>query len=273
MKIGEVAGGCKHLEEYLEAGDRSNVRYSGDYPLYLRKQAMRTVAGEYAQAGLWNDLLKSLGDFIDAPSSRDYGNDPPTGDLLAMLSGQLASRPAPGRYEVLREWTMPTPKRRMVRILAAVGSDDQPPPGFSKRQPAAAGVRATPDQGKGHDEVFSTATAPIESAREVGALDTLADAVRAAAGEKVENAQALHLLVEMSRGRGESVRPQLEARLQEVLKDADAQPDSSGSPQIARKAGQSRAFPWTDYLLARTALEQGDAASRDLGMRLPEAAP
>ena len=244
LKNGDVAGGRKRLDEYLEAGDRSNVRYSGDYPLYLRKQAIRTIAAEYARAGLWNDLLKSLGDFLDAPSSREYGNDPAMGDLLAMLAGQLASRPARERYEILKEWTMPTPKRRMVRILAAAGPDDPPPPAFLKRDPAAAGAPASPDRGKAHDEVFSTATALIDSAREAGTLDTLADAARAAAGEKVENAQALHLLVEMSRGRGESIRPQLEARLQELIKDAEAQPEPSGCtpdrPSAPASPGPSR---------------------------------
>jgi hypothetical protein len=216
-------------------------------------------------------MLRSLGDFLDAPSSQSYANDPPVGDLLATLADRLASRPARERYETLKEWTMPTPKRRMVRILTAMPQHDSVPPIFLKRGPAAPGVTPNPARVDRRDETLSTATALIEAAREVGALDALAAEARAAAGEKVENAQHLYLLVEMARGRGEAVRPQLEARLQETTRNAEAEPNSSGSARGARLAGQARAFPWTDYLLAQAAVEADDAASRDLGMRLLEA--
>jgi tetratricopeptide (TPR) repeat protein len=267
LQAGDVAGGRKRLEQYLEAGDRSTVRYVGDYPLYLRKLALRTIAAEYAQAGLGAELLQALGDFVDAPTSQEnYGGAPPTGDLLGRLAGQLASRPARERYESLRAWTMPTPKRRMVRILSALSSDDAPPAGFLKTGNAPGG-------GKGRDATFSTATALIEAAREAGALDKLAAEARAAAAEKVENADDIRLLIELASGRGNAMKPQLEARLQEVIKDADAQADPSASTPRGRRAGGQgpRPFPWADYLLARMALNQGDTALQDLGMRLLDA--
>ncbi len=266
FQAGDVAGGRKRLEQYLEAGDRSNVRYAGDYPLYLRKQALRTIAAEYAHAGLWAEVLQALGDFVDAPTSQQYGGDLPTGDLLGLLAGQLASRPARERYEALRAWTMPTPRRRMVRILSALSSDDAPPAGFLKTGTAPGG-------GKSRVEAFSTATALIAAAREAGALDRLAAEARAAAEQKVENAEDLRLLIELAGGRGNAMMPQLEARLQEVIKDADAEADPSASTPRGRRAGGqgTRPFPWVDYLLARMALNQGDTALRDLGMRLLDA--
>src|SRR5262249_50099070 len=146
---------------------------------------------------------------------------------------------------------------------AAVGSDDAPPAAFRKS-------KAATDGGKHPDEVFSTATTLIDAAREAGALEALAAEARAAAGEKVENAQALHLLIELASGRGQAVRPQIEARLQEVMKHAEAQPDPSTT--VRRGGGSApRPFPWTDYLLAQTALDQGDPAIRGLGLRLLEA--
>ncbi len=89
------------------------MQYSGDYSLYLRKQTLRTIAAEYAHAGLLPDLLKALGDFLDAPAvARITAAIRPMDDLLVILAGQLASQPAKERYETLKAWTMPTPKRR-----------------------------------------------------------------------------------------------------------------------------------------------------------------
>ncbi len=268
LKKGDVAGGRKRLEEYLAASERSGVQYGGDYGLYLRKQTLRTIAAEYAHAGHLPDFLKALGDFLDAPTSRDYGSDPGLGDLLVQLAGQLATRPVKERYEILKTWTMPTPQRRVVRILSAVASDDSPPAAFRKPATAVTGSPARPRGEAGHGELFSTAAALIASAREVGALDVLADEARAAAGEKVENAQGFHLLIEMARGRGASIRPEFQARVQEVNKDADA----SNEPQRGRRDNPGpRPFPWTDYLLARTVLDQDDPALRQLGLPLLQA--
>src|SRR5262249_9735041 len=151
-----------------------SVQYGGDYSLYLRKQTLSTIATEYAHAGLWADVLKGLGDYLDAPTSQDYGYQPPMGNVLDRLAAQLASRPAGERYEALKTWTMPTPKRRMVRILSSVGSIDVPPSVFLGPKADVGGAKAGPAGHTGRGELVSTATALIEAAREAGALDALA---------------------------------------------------------------------------------------------------
>ena len=56
----------------------------------------------------------------------------------------------------------------------------------------------------------------------------------------LENAQALHLLIEMASGRGASVRPQVEARAQEITKEAEAQPDPAAQQGMTRRVATSR---------------------------------
>ena len=61
MQLGDVAGGRKRLEAYIEAMEKNASRYSGDYSLLIRKQQLERVASEYARAGLWTDALAALG--------------------------------------------------------------------------------------------------------------------------------------------------------------------------------------------------------------------
>ena len=75
FKKGDDTGGRKRLDAYLDAMDRNTIRYSGDYPVYLRKQQFERVAAEFARAGLWTDALAALARFVDAPAYS--GGDPP----------------------------------------------------------------------------------------------------------------------------------------------------------------------------------------------------
>ena len=69
---------------------------------------------------------------------------------------------------------------------------------------------------------MSTARTLIEAARRAGTLDQLAEEARAAAllktDKKIENAQTLHLLVELARGQGGSVAADIEGRAAELVR-------------------------------------------------------
>jgi tetratricopeptide (TPR) repeat protein len=266
LETGDVEGGRKRLGEYLDALDRSYTNYYGDYPVYLRKQGVLRVAAEFARAGLWTDTLDLLGRFVDAPAYS--GGDPPVGSALVLLARQLAQKPAKERYETLKTWTMPAVNRRVVRLLAALGARDEPPDVFAK---TAAKDGAGP--GSAGDDVVGTATLLIGAAREAGALDALAAEAAAAADQKVENAEVLHTLIELARGKVEGVRPRIEARVDALVKETETRtdPNNQNRPLPAGAGNKPLTFPWADYLVARSALAQDDPALRDLGLKLADA--
>ena len=125
-------------------GERAQQRrrYDGDYPLYLRKQVLRTIAAEYAHAGLLPDLLKSLGDFLDAPAAPRYGGIESDG-RPARHPRRPARQPA-GQGPICDPQGVDDAdaEAAVVRILSAVGSDDAPAAVFLKTT-AATGAEGT----------------------------------------------------------------------------------------------------------------------------------
>ena len=113
FSLGDAPGGRKRLEAYLETMEKNTVRYSGDYPLYLRKQQLERIAAEFARAGLWADALASLARFVDAPAYS--GGDPPVDDALVRLLRQIEASPVKERYQTLHDWTMPAKDRRVAQ--------------------------------------------------------------------------------------------------------------------------------------------------------------
>ncbi len=180
LQMGDTAGGRSRLDGYLAAADKLGIRYSGDYPLYLRKQQLERIAAEYAHAGLARDALATLGRFVDAPVYS--GGDPPIGVAVAQVLGQLAAAPAGEEYEALRDWSMPTKDRRAIRVLTMQAARDTSPAVFAQPE-ASRGSAGTsnasgerPRQGDQTDALVSTATALVAAARRAGAIDQLAEA-------------------------------------------------------------------------------------------------
>ncbi len=206
FQLGENSAGRKQLEAYLESAEKSSVRYAGDYVMYVRKQQLERVAGEYARAGLWADAMATLGRFLDTPSYS--GGDPPVDSTLVRVLARISSSPVQDQYKTLHAWTMPEKDRQAVRILTSPGGRVSVPSIFWR---AAAGSSAPNGSGAGkeggpaspHGRGASTARALIEAARGAGTLEQLAAEARAVAllktDKKVENAQTLHLLVELAR--------------------------------------------------------------------------
>ena len=279
FQLGDSAGAGKRLEAHLEAMEKNTVRYSGDYPLYLRKQQLERVAAEYARAGAWAQALAALARFVDAPAYSS--GDPPVDDVLVRVMAQLASSPAHERYKTLHDWTMPTKDRRVARVLTSLSTRDSAPEVFSRSKPAAKDPTGPAAPAGNNTELISTATALIEAAREAGTLAPLADEAATAASQpaalKVENAEVLHLLIELARGNGAKVTPQIEARLAGLIKENDAQIAAASAQRTAAAAparfnrAEQIGFPWPDFLLADAALRDRDPAVAGLGFRLVEA--
>jgi len=266
FRSGDSSAGRKRLGEYLDVMERSMAQYyGGDYALYQRKVQLQRVANEFARAGLWTDALEWLGRFVDAPTYS--GGDPSPGEALSLLVGQLTGKPAKERYEALKTWSLPTPSRRMVRLLAALVPTDRPPASLEKSRANATPAGKTAANGR----LVSTATSLIDAATEAGTLDELARETNAAAEAKVENGDVLSLLVELARGKSKAVTNQLQTRLAELIKDNASPAPSEPNPRSGTVGQKPRGFPWLDYLVARAALAARSSDVHDLGLLLLEA--
>ena len=167
----------------------------GDYRVSRRRHHLQVVAVEYAGAGLWPDLLESLGRLADADS--DFLDARLARARAGRARLHLKTLPAPERYEMLRAWTFPTSSRRSVRMLSAVLLGGRAAAGLRPSgRPATSACRPRAQGG-----LVSIPLLLIEAARESGRLDALAEAIKEPAEQKVENAESLALLVEIARGR------------------------------------------------------------------------
>lgn len=251
---GDVESARRRLDSYAETLERdAGVYYGGDYALYVRKNNLRTVAGEYARVGDWSRALEQLGNFVDAPSYS--GGEPDLGDVLVRTLELVAAAPPAERYAALKAWTLPAESRRLVRILSTGQAGDRPPPPFAT--PAVAP----------REPVASTATALIHAAAEAGKLDELLAESRAAAEQKLENAEDLHRLVALAAGKFDEFAGRLEERRAELARE-----NASPREEPVRGARQKpRTFPWPDYFAMREALRSPDPKARATGLALAAA--
>jgi hypothetical protein len=247
---GHAAEGRKTLQEYQAALEPLWARFTGDYPLFLRKQALAVVLSEYLRVGLWADSLAVLGDFADTADYR--AGTPVVSGSLAALGRQLVTQPAVERYALLRDWTMPTASRKSVRLLVSFVPGDEPPAVFK--------VKPLPASWAGG--LASSAALLIDAAREAGQLDALAEAVRPLADQKVENARALLVLVERARGRGAEAAP-IAREVSKGIRDKWPAPTEADPQPIAAARQPAIAIDRNDLLVALACL--GDPALAVLG--------
>jgi hypothetical protein len=230
-----VAEARKQVHEYLRIVEQMNVRYGGDYGLYRRKQQLQSGALEFAKAGQLADALDLFGQAVDIPRYR-WG-EVSTGSLVASISRQLAALPAKGRYETLKAWTLPAATRKAVRLVGSFVPEDVPPAAFGKIE------RVATKDGPG---VVSSPMLLIEAARELGKLDELTAAVEQAVAQKAENADALLVILQVARGQGAKVRPQLDKLMAELPKKHE--PPKEGENR------ERKPVEWSDYLVARACI-------------------
>ncbi len=236
--------GKRWLRRELEALERSLASDRAGTNNEGRQQILVRLIREYLRAGLAPDALELLGSIADLSPPRT--RDVPLGDLLHASAQILASEPATLRYERLKAWTIPQAGFRGVRLLAGFApgpQHDSPPASFST--PGTRGTRTADFSG----DVFSTAGWLIATAREAGKLDDLAEGLRQAADLHDDNAEALLVLLEISRGQGANVEPRLRSRLTEL------------SETISHTITQDRSnIAWADLLLTQACLATADLA-------------
>ncbi len=247
---GKNKEGKARLKEIEGMSLRSVVRGRGQSPLIWK---MQDVAQEYIRAGLLDDTLELFGVAADLPADQrlqipqDVLNN-----LLATFARQLVRRPAAERYELLKNWTLPTPQRRSVRILGAFISTETPPAEFSAF-PLSLWARGDAAGG-----VVSTTALLIEAAQEAGKLAELAAEARSLVRRKdqtvkIENADVLFALIQIARGQGSTVEDIVKQRLEQLRKKMAAPPPIR-SPYYGGPRQQGAQVEWPDYLLARAGL-------------------
>lgn len=241
LRGGDAEAGRKLLLEYLAVCQQMNVRYSGDYGVFRRKQQLMKAATEFAATRQLDDALDMLGQFVDTSASPNYGQlEEDT--AAAALFRQLAALPAAERYEKLKQWSLPAKDRKSVRLLATFISREDVPEIFSAPAGLGEGKNASGD-------AHSTLTALVEAAQGADKLDELAVLARQAANDpnqKIENAAVLQSLVSVARGQPEDARQAAQALLAELKENT---PD---------KEDRSKPIRWGDYLAANACAANSD---------------
>jgi hypothetical protein len=152
----------------LATGDRS------DTDRYGMCQRLAQAAREHLRSGRITDAMKVLGDAADLDLPHEEASDNGLASAAASLHRQLAALDAEERFELLRDWSMPTETRRTVRVLTSITPIDAPPAVFAR----ALGERqqrnafAVPDVGDVRG-IFSSAWELVTTANEAGMLRRL----------------------------------------------------------------------------------------------------
>lgn len=265
IESGDLAGARKHLNDYLDHTDKVSSRYSGTYPIYLRKQALVSVAAEFARAGLVPDTMDALAKYIDAPPYE--GGDPPADNAWIPLQRFLARMSDRERYDVLKAWVLPAEKP-VTRILTTVTANETPPEAFNSgdlRGPIGASANG----------LISSSALLIDTARTLGKLDALAEEVATAAEKQRQGAESLRALVAMARktpdvantwiaSRDKTLRDELK-----VVQSNAGEPDPTGRV-VRNSARQQLIFSWSDYELVHNALATDLPSLRESGEKLAD---
>ncbi|HQU42837.1 MAG TPA: hypothetical protein PK867_08490, partial [Pirellulales bacterium] len=259
LRHGAVEAGRKSLFDYLAVCQQMNVRYSGDYGIYRRKQQLAKVAIELATAGQFDEALDMLGQYADTEIGSNYGQID-VGPAVVALVRQLASAPAAERYDKLKQWSLPAKDRKSVRLLAAFVPQEELPEAFHDVASASAAAENRSSGGltkfsNASGDLMSTLTMLVEAAQAGGKLDELAKLAHEAAhdpDQKIENAAALEIVVQLARRRPENVREAATALAAELASTPPAQ------------AWRASGLPGAEYLVANACAS--NAALGDVGM-------
>jgi tetratricopeptide (TPR) repeat protein len=232
----------KQYQATVENAPRpANVNANQDQSTVAVKQALARCAQEYVRAGRTEEALEALGKYADAPRTPNNLVEPPIASSLQRLAVLLNRLPAAERYERLRDWTLPTAGRKLVRILACEAPVISPPAVF-KAEPVVA-----------PNGLLNTSGLLIAAAKEAGRLDDLADACAKAAEANVEQADVLSALVEIARGKPERALPAIEKCLEALAKQqAEAQENVQQVRAVAAQANVPHG--WPEIVLALEAL-------------------
>ena len=123
----------KRLDAYLAGRQGMYARYGGDSAISVQRQDLAAIAAEAARGGLASLALDYLGRMADMPAGRQA--EPAAHVPLWHIREELARMPAEQAYALLRDWTLPTENRNVVRLVAAFAAGDILPAHFAKDPP------------------------------------------------------------------------------------------------------------------------------------------
>ena len=240
---------------------------SGDYPLYIQRQSAAEAAAMTSRGGMAPLTLEYLGRCLDIPNTNSYGT-PPVAVPLWNLERQLHTMPPKARYELLRDWTLPQPNRRTIRIAVDFAPALDIPDVFLNLTPPAkalaeaggeAAVRRKPEPYSPLSNVLWL----VDAAKEAGQLDELRRLSEAAVKEQIPGALQLLTLSLLAA----KDLPAAEPRLREVMLAAKQRADAP----VAEGRRRQPLDP-ADFLVMRAALREPslNAQGRKFGNQLLE---
>ncbi len=197
VKTGDLDSVRKYFDAQQAAKQTMYARYGGDYGLYRQWYDLAGFASEAARNGIPSIAFDYLGRTADF-DAKQYSM--PDVVLPLMITVRHFSTLEPReRFNVWRDWTLPTADRRTVRFLFSTAQRGTPPEVFLKLNPQP-GIVA-------QDEIVSNLTELITAARECNAIEELQELVKQASEEKLPNSELLALLLLIESGDKASVEP------------------------------------------------------------------
>lgn len=239
FKKGKSDSGKKLLGDYLKAQDAMYTDYGGDYPQYMHKRAIVSIAGELAKAGQLEDAMQKLGEAADMPKFANYG-DSDDGSSTASVLKQLEAKSPEDQYRILKAWTMPVAGRKTLRSIAKLGPSDAAPEAFLKGLLMITGRPATEKKG-----LESSIRLLIQSAQKVNKLDELAAEVQSLVEQKVPNAREFLTLIKIAQKKGKEAESDVKVMMNEIR---------SRQPSDETR----RTMPWNEFLVTTAALSDPD---------------
>lgn len=142
--------------------------------------------------------MGALGQATSQPPRMLLVDDDLLGPPSAGVFRVLAQRDASEQYELWREWTMPTPERRSIRLLTTLVPQDSPPQDFARTLGERPRDSSFPiAEVNGIRGLFSSGWLLVVAAEETGRLPQLIRELESLTSEKIPNADALLLLARL----------------------------------------------------------------------------
>lgn len=175
------------LATIVSAQDGSDASWRG---VYEHSRQLAQIAHEQLREGQLTDAMEVLGQAVDldTPIRRGFDNG------LASAAGgwhrQLFALDSEERYELLREWSMPTEARQSVRVLEAFVPNQAPPSVFARTLGERPRDNSFPIANVGKvSGLFSTAWVLVQAADDAGRLRRLAAELEQLAEQEIPNAK------------------------------------------------------------------------------------
>ncbi len=209
LQMNDVVGARRNFDEMLKASEAYYSRYSGDYPLRMRKQLLETMARDLLQNNHFIEAFRFIGDYSELQNLDASTVSIPTSRIARQL-GQLS---AAERYEFLKKWAFAGPPGSTVRMITGYLPAVVPPAEFevllepAVRQSGFSFPPSTP-----HPMIFHSGAALVASAAECGLLPDLAATVKKYVDGKSPNADVLDQILRLRADDVSGVIPDLDAR-------------------------------------------------------------